>query len=96
MNALAEDQLWRLRSLLAGTGISFGMYAGKTPGREAEVTGIRLPVGASRADYEARLGRGAARKAERGRLSARRDLLAGDHANAWSPAEDPAHQRQRA
>jgi ATP-dependent helicase YprA (DUF1998 family)/SOS-response transcriptional repressor LexA len=55
MNALAEDQLWRLRSLLAGTGISFGMYVGKTPEREAEVTGIRLPVGASRADYEARL-----------------------------------------
>lgn len=55
MNALAEDQLWRLLSLLAGTGISFGMYVGKTPEREAEVTGIRLPVGASRADYEARL-----------------------------------------
>ncbi len=55
MNALAEDQLWRLRSLLAGTGISFGMYVGKTPEREAEVAGIRLPVGASRADYEARL-----------------------------------------
>jgi hypothetical protein len=55
MNALAEDQLWRLRSLLAGTGIPFGMYVGKTPEREAEVTGIRLPVGSSRADYEARL-----------------------------------------
>lgn len=55
MNALAEDQLMRLRSLLAGTGISFGMYVGKTPEREAEVTGIRLPDGASRADYEARL-----------------------------------------
>jgi hypothetical protein len=55
MNALAEDQLLRLRSLLAGTGISFGMYVGKTPEREAEVAGIRLPVGASRADYEARL-----------------------------------------
>ena len=55
MNALAEDQLWRLRSLLAGTGISFGMYVGKTPEREGEVAGIRLPVGASRADYEARL-----------------------------------------
>ncbi|MDP2706863.1 MAG: DEAD/DEAH box helicase, partial [Burkholderiales bacterium] len=55
MNALAEDQLWRLRSLLAGTGIPFGMYVGKTPEREVEVTGIHLPVGASRADYEARL-----------------------------------------
>ncbi len=55
MNALAEDQLGRLRSLLAGTGIPFGMYVGKTPEREAEVAGIRLPEGASRADYEARL-----------------------------------------
>lgn len=55
MNALAEDQLGRLRSLLAGTGVSFGMYVGKTPEREGEVAGIRLPAGTSRADYEARL-----------------------------------------
>jgi len=55
MNALAEDQLGRLRSLLAGTGISFGMYVGKTPDRESNVAGIRLPAGASRADYEAKL-----------------------------------------
>jgi ATP-dependent helicase YprA (DUF1998 family) len=31
MNALAEDQLGRMRALLAGTGIPFGMYVGKTP-----------------------------------------------------------------
>ena len=55
MNALAEDQLGRLRSLLAGTGISFGMYVGKTPERESEVAGIRLPPGSSQADYETRL-----------------------------------------
>ena len=55
MNALAEDQLMRLRSLLAGTGVSFGMYVGKTPENESGVAGIRLPRGASRADYEARL-----------------------------------------
>lgn len=54
MNALAEDQLGRLRSLLAGTGISFGMYVGKTPEREVDVAGHRLPVGASLADYEAK------------------------------------------
>lgn len=53
MNALAEDQLWRLRGLLAGTGIPFGMYVGKTPERDADVAGIRLPAGASRADYVA-------------------------------------------
>lgn len=55
MNALAEDQLGRLRSLLAGTGISFGMYVGKTPEKAGEVAGIRLPPGSSRADYEAKL-----------------------------------------
>ena len=57
MNALAEDQLMRLRGLLAGTGIPFGMYVGKTPEHEADVAGVRLPAGSSRADYEARLGR---------------------------------------
>ena len=51
MNALAEDQLGRLRGLLAGTGISFGMYVGKTPETEAGVVGIRLNAGTSRADY---------------------------------------------
>lgn len=55
MNALAEDQLGRLRALLAGTGIPFGMYVGKTPEGEADVTGRRLSPGASRADYLAEL-----------------------------------------
>ncbi|MBI5445718.1 MAG: DEAD/DEAH box helicase, partial [Deltaproteobacteria bacterium] len=51
MNALAEDQLTRLRGLLAGSGISFGMYVGKTPEKTKDVTGVRLPAGASKADY---------------------------------------------
>jgi hypothetical protein len=55
MNALAEDQLGRLRGLLAGTGIPFGMYVGKTPENESDVAGFRLPAGSSRADYEAKL-----------------------------------------
>src|SRR3990172_1331235 len=55
MNALAEDQLGRLRALLAGTGIPFGMYVGKTPDREAEVAGLRQKPGSSRADYLAAL-----------------------------------------
>ncbi len=55
MNALAEDQLMRLRSLLAGTGVSFGMYVGKTPEHESHVAGIRLPANASQADYQAKL-----------------------------------------
>ncbi|MCA9712594.1 MAG: DEAD/DEAH box helicase, partial [Myxococcales bacterium] len=51
MNALAEDQLGRLRGLLAGTGVTFGMYVGKTPEQEAEVSGKRLPPGSTRQDY---------------------------------------------
>ncbi|MGE0024733.1 MAG: helicase-related protein, partial [Hyphomicrobium sp.] len=57
MNALAEDQLGRMRELLAGTGIPFGMYVGKTPRRAADVTGERLRPGASQADYVATLAR---------------------------------------
>ena len=52
MNALAEDQLERLRGLLVGTGVTFGMYVGKTPERPADVTGRRLTE-ASRAAYDA-------------------------------------------
>ena len=57
MNALAEDQLMRLRGLLAGAGTPFGIYVGKTPEREVDVAGVRLRAGSSRADYEARLAR---------------------------------------
>lgn len=55
MNALAEDQLERLRGLLAGTQIPFGMYVGKTPNEDAQVKAERLPKGASRGDYHRRL-----------------------------------------
>src|SRR3990167_7274412 len=61
MNALAEDQLGRLRDLLAGTGIPFGMYIGKTPDYESEVRGRRLNAGSSRADYQAALKQSRAR-----------------------------------
>lgn len=55
MNALAEDQLGRLRELLVGTGITFGLYVGKSPEREADINGFRLPQGASAADYRAKI-----------------------------------------
>lgn len=55
MNALAEDQLQRMRELLVGTGVSFGMYVGKTPRTEADVNGVRLPHGSTVADYRAQL-----------------------------------------
>jgi len=55
MNALAIDQLTRLRGLLAGSGITFGLYVGSTREHTREVAGIRLPKGASAADYRARV-----------------------------------------
>lgn len=63
MNALAEDQLGRLRELLAGTGITFGMYVGSTPETEADVAGDRLPAGTSNIEYQTVLER--ARKERR-------------------------------
>lgn len=55
MNALAEDQLERLRGLLAGRGIPFGMYVGKTPQEESQVRGERMPAGTTNAAYHERL-----------------------------------------
>lgn len=55
MNALAEDQLDRLRGLLAGRGIPFGMYVGKTPEEEAQVRGERMPAGSTNKAYAERL-----------------------------------------
>jgi len=57
MNALAEDQLGRLRELLVGTGVTFGMYVGKTKERASDVTGERLSPGASSGDYRATVDR---------------------------------------
>lgn len=55
MNALAEDQLQRMRELLVGTGVTFGMYVGKTPRTEADVNGVRLAPNSTVADYRAQL-----------------------------------------
>lgn len=51
MNALAADQLKRLRELLAGSGVTFGMYVGWTPERRTDARGHRLPAGATHADW---------------------------------------------
>jgi ATP-dependent helicase YprA (DUF1998 family) len=56
MNALAEDQRIRLRELLVGTGISFGMYTANTP-EDPVSNSLRLPPGTSRATYKAELKR---------------------------------------
>jgi ATP-dependent helicase YprA (DUF1998 family) len=49
MNALAYDQLTRLRTLLAGTGITFGMYVGSTPASNEELANtIKMREGEGR------------------------------------------------
>ncbi len=37
MNTLANDQLDRLRELLSGTGITFGIYTGQTPRKVEDI-----------------------------------------------------------
>lgn len=48
MNALAIDQLHRLRSLLAGTGVTFGMYIGNTPKSIDDANVKRMKMGEGR------------------------------------------------
>ncbi len=55
MNALAEDQLERLRGLLAGRGVPFGMYVGKTPETESDVTGVRMASPSTNSAYQEQL-----------------------------------------
>jgi ATP-dependent helicase YprA (DUF1998 family) len=50
MNALANDQLDRLRTMLGGTGITFGQWVGPTPDTEAKVNIDRFD-GSSREAY---------------------------------------------
>ena len=54
MNALATDQLERLREMLVGSGISFGMYTGDTPEArgDAEYAIKEAPQGATREVFE--------------------------------------------
>jgi ATP-dependent helicase YprA (DUF1998 family) len=50
MNALANDQLDRLRDMLGGTGITFGQWVGTTPAEESDVIVDRVS-GSGRAAY---------------------------------------------
>src|SRR5215472_4486586 len=50
MNALANDQLDRLRDMLGGTGITFGQWVGTTPEKESGVTVDKFE-GTGRAAY---------------------------------------------
>ncbi len=43
MNALANDQLERLRDMLAGTGVTFGQWVGTTPDKERDVAIEQFP-----------------------------------------------------
>ena len=50
MNALANDQLDRLRDMLGGTGITFAQWVGTTPSEESDVSIDRF-TGSGRAAY---------------------------------------------
>jgi hypothetical protein len=64
MNALANDQLDRLREMLGGTGITFGLWVGTTSSTESDI-GIERFEGSSRPAYlEARRQRRAEAQAE--------------------------------
>ncbi len=53
MNALALDQLGRLRQMLVGSGISFGMYVGTTPADDGDLPRVvRLKEGEGRRSFE--------------------------------------------
>lgn len=53
MNALAIDQLGRLRHMLVGSGISFGMYVGTTPADDGDLHSVvRLKEGEGRKAFE--------------------------------------------
>lgn len=54
MNALANDQLDRLRDMLGGTGITFGQWVGTTPSKESDVTVERFEGSSRQAYLEAR------------------------------------------
>ena len=69
MNALAEDQLMRLRGVLAGTGIPFGIYVGKTPGAGDGRGGRQAASGVVAGRLRSPARTGAARRQRRDRLS---------------------------
>ena len=77
MNALAEDQLGRLRDLLSGTGVPFGMDVGKTPERMSDGSGVRLPKGASREEHPRRLARGSGTRSATRRSTRRKSAARG-------------------
>jgi ATP-dependent helicase YprA (DUF1998 family) len=53
MNALAIDQLGRLRRMLVGSGISFGMYVGTTPSDTGDLQRVvQLKPGEGRKEFE--------------------------------------------
>ncbi len=54
MNALANDQLDRLRDMLGGTGITFGQWVGTTPQKESDVRIDRFDGSSRQAYLEAR------------------------------------------
>lgn len=58
MNALATDQLERLRKMLMGTGISFGMYVGSTVSEDSKLSGsVQMGENEGKIEYKTYLNR---------------------------------------
>ena len=92
MNALAADQRDRLRMLLAGTGITYGMYVGSTP---RPAVGQRRHAPPGRRGSRGTLGREAQAQGKRSRCRPVRGVRqrAGD---PRAQAANPDHKRKSA
>ena len=92
MNALANDQLDRLRDMLGGTGITFGQWVGTTPGQGKRCDGraVRRIVPASLPGRpQTTTGRGPGRRSGCSSLgTALRMLLRRGHTDQETPDSD--------
>src|SRR6266568_3510331 len=94
MNALAIDQLGRLRRMLVGSGISFGMYVGTTAADDGDLQSVvRLKSGEGRLEYENQARR--YREHERIIISPCEERLTEKEMVTRQPARITADTRQR-
>ena len=94
--AIRSIHAGRTTLVSTGTGISFGMYVGKTAEKEAEVAGIPPAQGCIARRLQGQTQGSPRRKTQRHGLPTRRGLLARGDAPPGRPAPHSAHQCQTA
>jgi hypothetical protein len=94
--AIRSIHAGRTTLVSTGTGISFGMYVGKTAEKEAEVAGIPPAQGCIARRLQGQTQGSPRRKTQRHGLPTRRGLLARGDAPPGRPAPHTAHQCQTA